>query len=81
MLRYIILQGKITPTIETYDVENYCPGKPILPLGCYKYEEVSVTDRFHRFHAEPSMNVFCRGILCAFLNRDFIEILLSIDCQ
>lgn len=26
------------------------------------------------------MNVFCCGILCVFLNCDFIEILLLIDC-
>ena len=47
MLRFIILQGKMTPMIETCEVENHCPGKPILPLGCYKYEEVSGIDRFY----------------------------------
>ena len=47
LLRYIILQGKHTPVIGTCEVENYSPGKPILPLGCYKYEGVSGTDRFH----------------------------------
>lgn len=37
----------MTPMIETCEVENHCPGKPILPLGCYKYEEVSGIDRFY----------------------------------
>ena len=49
----------MTPMFESWEVEDYCPGKPLLPHGCYKYKEVSGADRFYYLNGKSATHVSC----------------------
>ena len=46
----------MTPMFESWEVEDYCPGKPILPHGCFEYQQASGTDRFYYFQCVSGQN-------------------------